>query len=63
MFRKGSADGRPPDQLASYDAARRRARAPGFEYVESDNLLQQLLEARLERLETLIAKGGCTRFC
>lgn len=57
LFWKGLSDGKPQEQLTSYELARRRARALGFEYVENDQLLQQAPEARLARLETLVAKG------
>jgi hypothetical protein len=50
-------DGRPKIQLNSYEMARSRARALGFDYVENDQLLQQPTEVRLERLETLVTKG------
>ena len=49
-FWKGLSHGKPKDQLTSYDAARRRTRALGFDYVENEHLLQQQPEARLERL-------------
>lgn len=55
-FWKGLSDGKPKEQLTSYELARRRARALGFEYVENDQLLQQAPEARLARLETLVTK-------
>jgi integrase len=57
IFWKGLSDGRPQDQLNSYEHARRRARALGFEYVENDELLRQAPEGRLERLEALVANG------
>ena len=57
IFWKGLSDGKPQDQLDSYENARRRARALGFEYVENDNLLKQPADERLDRLEALVANG------
>jgi integrase len=57
VFWKGLSDGKPVGQLNSYESARRRARALGFDYVENEQLLRQRPEARLERLEALVAKG------
>ena len=57
IFWKGLSDGKPIEILTNYESARRRARALGFDYVENEQLLQQKPEARLERLETLVAKG------
>jgi hypothetical protein len=57
VFWKGLSDGRPQASLSSYDLARRRARALGFEYIENDQLVRQPSEARLERLEALVTKG------
>jgi integrase len=57
IFWKGLSDGKPKAQLNSYEMARSRARALGFDYVENDQLLQQPTEARLERLESLVTKG------
>jgi integrase len=57
VFWKGLSDGRPQGSLSNYDLARRRARALGFEYIENDQLVRQLPEARLERLEALVTKG------
>jgi integrase len=57
LFWKGLADGKPKEELTSYDNARRRARALGFDYMENDQLLHQQPEARLQRLETLVTKG------
>jgi integrase len=57
IFWKGLADGKPKAHLNNYEAARSRARALGFDYVENDQLMQQPAEARLERLEALVAKG------
>jgi integrase len=57
FFWKGLSDGKPKAQLTSYESARRRARALGFDYVENEQLLQQQPEARLARLETLVTEG------
>lgn len=57
VFWRGLSDGHPKDTLTSYELARQRARALGFEYIENDQLLQQPSEARLQRLEVLVAKG------
>ncbi len=57
VFWKGLSNGHPKSTLNSYELARSRARAIGFDYVENDLLLQQPSEARLERLEALVAKG------
>ena len=56
LFWKGLSDGKPQAELTSYENARRRARALGFDYVENEQLLQQKPEARLERLEALVTK-------
>jgi integrase len=57
VFWKELSDGRPQASLSSYDLARSRARALGFEYIENDQLVRQLPEARLERLEALVTNG------
>jgi integrase len=57
MFWKGLSDGKPRELLNSYEAARSRSRALGFDYVENEQLVQQPAEARLERLEALVTKG------
>ncbi|UFW90463.1 hypothetical protein BjapCC829_18770 [Bradyrhizobium barranii] len=57
IFWKGLANGRRADQLTSYEAARQRTRSLGFEYIEHEELLRQPPEARLQRLEALVAKG------
>src|ERR1700750_2236102 len=36
----GLSGGRPEEQLNTYEDARRRARALGFEYIENDDLLK-----------------------
>jgi integrase len=57
LFWKGLCDGKPREQLTSYESARRRARTLGFDYVENEQLLQQQPQARLARLETLVNEG------
>lgn len=52
------AGGGARDDLTRYDAARRRARSLGFEYVENTQLLMLPPEHRLDRLETLVARGA-----
>jgi hypothetical protein len=56
IFWKGLSDGKPNNGLNNYDLARRRACALGFEYIENDQLVRQLPETRLERLEALVLK-------
>jgi hypothetical protein len=60
IFWNGLSGGKPKDQLDNYSATRSRARALGFDYIENEHLIQQPAEARLERLETLVAKGMAT---
>jgi integrase len=57
LFWKGLSDGKPVEELTSYDGARRRARSLGFDYMKNEQLLHQQPQARLERLEALVAKG------
>jgi integrase len=57
VFWKALSEGQSKETLNSYELARSRARALGFDYVENEHLLQQRSEARLERLETLVSKG------
>ena len=57
LYWKALADGRSKADLSRYDEARRCARSLGFEYIEVEQLVQQPTEARLVRLETLVAKG------
>jgi hypothetical protein len=57
LFWKGLSNGKPMDQLTSYENARRRARALGFDYLENEQLLQEPPDARLDRVEALVAKG------
>jgi hypothetical protein len=44
-------------QISRYEAARRKARTLGFDYVENDQLIAISPEKRLERLEALVTKG------
>jgi integrase len=55
-FWMASVQGPAKEQAARYDAARHFARTLGFEYVESDRLVQFPIEQLLERLETLVSK-------
>ena len=57
LYWKALANGRSKADLSRYDDARRRARSLGFEYIENSQLLKQPAEERLERLETLVARG------
>lgn len=43
---------------SGYEAARRRARSLGFEYIENAQLLMLPAERRLERLEALVLNGA-----
>lgn len=56
-FWSGLARGQTAGELGRYDEARRRARSLGFDYVPNGHLLALPAEKRLERLETLVAKG------
>jgi len=58
IFWSGLSNGQSKSSLNSYDLARAHARAMGFEYVDNIQLRQQPPEARLERLEALVAKGA-----
>jgi integrase len=58
LYWKALADGRSKADLNRYDEARRCARSLGFEYIENLQLLMQPPEERLDRLETLIARGA-----
>lgn len=49
--------GMATDETSGYEEARRRARVMGFEYFESEQLLLQPAEVRLERLEALFSGG------
>src|SRR5580658_6152669 len=51
------AHGLHDSQISRYEAARRRARTLGFEYLENDQLIALHPEKRLERLEALVTKG------
>ena len=57
LYWRGLANGKAKAQLTSYDEARRRARALGYEYVENEQLLAFPPDKRLERLETLVRQG------
>lgn len=57
LFWKGLAEGKSKEELTRYDEARRRARVLGFDYVENADMILLPPEKRLERLETLVAKG------
>lgn len=57
IFWHGLSQGQSAAQADAYEAARRRARALGFEYLESAQLLALPLERCLERLEALVSKG------
>ncbi len=56
-FWKELTDGRSNQNLTRYDEARRRARTLGFDYIPNSELISLPQEKRLERLETLVAKG------
>jgi hypothetical protein len=58
LFWRGLVEGKSKSELARYDEARRRARELGFDYVENAQLIHLAPERRLERLETLVAKGA-----
>jgi len=55
QFWRGLSGGKPRADLSNYEAARARANALGFEYVENEQLVSQQPEARLERLEALFS--------
>jgi integrase len=57
LYWQALAHGRSNADLNRYDDARRRARSLGFEYIEVEQLVQQPTDARLVRLEALVAKG------
>lgn len=56
-FWRGLSQGQSGAQADAYEAARRRARTLGFDYLESAQLLTLPLERCLERLEALVSKG------
>ena len=56
LYWRGLADG-SSIHLERYDEVRRTARMLGYEYIENSELLRLPTEQRLERLETLVAKG------
>jgi hypothetical protein len=58
FYWKSLADGHSKPDLSRYDGARRRARSLGFEYIENPQLLMLPPEQRLDRLETLVARGA-----
>jgi hypothetical protein len=58
LYWKSLADDRSEASLSRYDEARRRARSLGFEYVENAQLLMLPPEQRLDRIETLVARGA-----
>jgi hypothetical protein len=51
------AAGQSKADTSRYDQARRNARSLGFDYTLNSDLLAAPQEKRLERLETLVAKG------
>jgi hypothetical protein len=55
---KSLVDGDFEVQFNRYDDARRRARSLGFEYLENTQLLVLPPEQRLDRIETLVARGA-----
>jgi integrase len=57
LYWNALADGQSKADLSRYDVARHRARSLGFEYVENPQLPAQPSEQRLDRLETLVARG------
>lgn len=54
---KDLACGQTQAEFTRYEDARARARLLGYEYLENAVLLERPSEARLERLEALVAKG------
>lgn len=58
LYWKSLTDDRSKADLSGYDEARRRARSLGFEYIENTQLLMLPPEQRLDRLETLVARGA-----
>jgi integrase len=57
QFWRGLSGGKSKAELSNYEAARARARALGFEYVEHEQLVSLAPQARLERLEALFSLG------
>jgi hypothetical protein len=58
LYWQSLADGRSNADLSRYDEARRRARSLGFEYIENTPLLMLPPDQRLDRIETLVARGA-----
>ena len=58
LYWKSLTDDRSKADLSRYDEARRRARSLGFEYIENAQLLMLPPEQRLDRIETLVARGA-----
>jgi len=58
LYWKSLADGCSQGDRSRYDEARRRACSLGFEYIENAQLLMLSPEERLDRLETLVARGA-----
>jgi len=56
-FWKGLARGQAGAHLNRYNDVRRRARSLGYDYIPNGDLLALPAEKRLERLETLLARG------
>ena len=57
QFWKGLSDTRRRADITRYDEIRQHARSLGYEYVPNSELITFPQEKRLERLETLVAKG------
>lgn len=58
LFWLNLAGGQTVDLLNRYEEARHRARALGFDYADSEQILALAPERRLERLETLVRQGA-----
>lgn len=56
-FWEGLSRGHAGANLGRYDEVRRQARSLGYDYIPNGGLLTLPAEKRLERLETLVAKG------
>lgn len=57
LYWQGLVGGRSQADLGRYEEVRRRARSFGFDYIENAQLLTLPPEQRLDRLETLVARG------
>jgi integrase len=57
LYWQGLAGGRSEADLGRYEEVRRRARSFGFDYIENAQLLMLPPEQRLDRLESLVARG------